>query len=74
MDILLEMIQEKLFGRQIHANFLVPYDRGDVVSYLIRETSVLKTEYREDGTYIEALVQSGDRERFRKYETVQDGV
>lgn len=74
MDILLEMIQEKLFGRQIHVNLLVPYDRGDVVSYLIRETSVLKTEYREDGTYIEALVQSGDRERFRKYETVQDGI
>ena len=74
VDKLMKMINARLFGSQTVASFLIPYDRGDVVAYLNEQAQVATTEYREEGTYIEAVVAEKDRERFRRYEVVQNGI
>ena len=54
MDKLLEIVDEQLFGKEIEGEFLVPYDRGDVVSYICDRGTVVETDYTEKGTKIRA--------------------
>ncbi|MDE6220086.1 MAG: GTPase HflX, partial [Lachnospiraceae bacterium] len=56
IDALLTLITGKLSERYRDCEFVIPYKRGDIVSYLNDNAVVHKTEYREDGVYMEANV------------------
>ena len=70
IDILLERLEEKLFGDYILAKLLIPFDKGDISSYLCSEATVNLMEYKENGTYFEVLLKESDYQRFKKYEVV----
>lgn len=70
MDLLLSKIEEKLFGNYMRAKLLIPFDRGDISSYLCSEATVEAMEYREDGTYFEVRMKEADYKRFIKYEVI----
>ncbi len=70
IDKLIAKIEEKIFGDYINASFLIPYDRGDISSYLCSEATVKVMDYKENGTYFEVLIKNSDYQRFRKYEIV----
>ena len=52
VELLTEVILEKLESRNVEREFRIPYDRGSVQSYLSAHSRVLETEYREDGAYL----------------------
>ena len=67
VEMLVDLICGELYGRLQNAVFLIPYDRGDVVSELMEHAAVLETEYTDEGTRITAECSPGQLERFRKY-------
>ena len=70
IDVLINKIESKIFGDYTPAAFLVPYDRGDISSYLCSQSEVKKMEYTDEGTYFEVVLKQEDRKRLEKYEVV----
>lgn len=67
IDTLLTLITGKLSGRYRDCEFIIPYKRGDVVSYLNDNAVVHKMEYREDGVYMETNVSHIDAARYAEF-------
>ncbi len=64
---LAEKIAAMIFSDMRMVEMLIPYDRGDVVSYVMEKAKPEFTEYREDGTYIKAELSAADRGRLAPY-------
>lgn len=64
---LIQKIREKLFSDRIVVSMLVPYDRGDISSWLCEKAKVLLMEYREDGTEFEAEISNRDYGRLEQF-------
>ena len=73
MEELLAKIKEKLFADIQMTRLLVPYDKGSVVSSLMSTAKPVKTEYREDGTYLEAELTAADRGRWAQFIIEEEG-
>ncbi len=67
IDLLVDAIKKKVFKNFVTATFMVPFDKGDVVSYLNEHASVLETDYKAEGTQIKAEVTDIDFQRFQAY-------
>ena len=70
MDLLADMIKEKLFGGRIKAKLLIPYDRGDIVSYLCNNAGISSMSYEAEGTILEGEFSAEDHGKYRKYEII----
>ena len=67
MNLLLEQIKKKLFSGDRAAELLIPFEKGDLVSYLCEHTHILTREYRENGVYIKANLAPMDYGRLAEY-------
>lgn len=67
IDKLIERIKEKLFSDRIRVSMLVPYDRGDISSYLCEKSKVDRMEYKEIGTEFEAEISKKDYGRLEQF-------
>lgn len=67
IDTLLTLITGKLSKGYKDCAFIIPYQRGDIVSYLNDHAVVHKTEYREDGVYVETNVSRIDASRYEEF-------
>lgn len=67
IDALLTLISGKLSGGYRDCKLLIPYKRGDIVSYLNDNAVVYETAYQEHGVYLEANMTVQDVGRFREY-------
>ena len=61
------MIGEILFADNRRAVFLLPYDRGDLVSYLNGHATVFSQEYLPEGVRVEADCGAADYRRLERY-------
>lgn len=52
LDQLLDLIEEKLPYNYRKVEYLIPYDKSDIQSYLHRNGRVIEEDYKEDGTYM----------------------
>ncbi|MEG0775782.1 GTPase HflX [Clostridium sp.] len=52
MDNLIKLISQKVFTDYVHCEMLIPYDKGDVVSYLREKTNVKSIKYESNGTLL----------------------
>lgn len=68
---LVEMIQRKLYANRRECSFLIPFDKGSVVSYLMENATILEQEYREDGVRLRAYCHSEDIAKYAAYVTVE---
>lgn len=68
IDALLSMIRERVYGSNQVIEFLIPYDKGAIVSELNEKASILEQDYRAEGTYIKADVTSEIAGRFAMYQ------
>jgi len=66
-DVLLEKIQEALFGDLQMVKLVIPYDRGDLSNYLCQKIKPQRMEYQAEGTCFEILLDGADRNRFAEY-------
>ncbi|MFD1927624.1 GTPase HflX [Sporosarcina siberiensis] len=71
LDELVDLIKSHVFDKYITCKLLVPFDRGDVVSYLNNEASVKDVTYEEEGTYMTVGMLASDRKRFEEFILVQ---
>ncbi|WZL74574.1 GTPase HflX [Clostridiaceae bacterium 35-E11] len=67
IDELMKKIKEKIFSYMKKTVLLLPYDRGDIVSYLCDKTKVEKTEYKEDGVLLETYLGPADYNKYKEY-------
>jgi len=63
-----ERIASNLPRPNVLVHVLVPYDRGDLVSRMHLSSEIMKIDYQENGTYLEAMVAedlAAELEKFR---------
>ena len=70
LDKLMEAIEDVLPGKKKKAKLLIPYTDGAVVSAIHENEMIISTDYTEEGTLIEAMLDSVTLERYRKYERI----
>ncbi len=66
-DKLLDAIRNHLFGDRIAARLVIPYTRGDIVSYLREHYAFDATEYVENGTQIDLELSPEDHARLNAF-------
>ncbi len=67
MDLLVERIKERLFKRRHRVDFLFTFSQGSKASEFLEEVSPLKTDYTEEGTLFEALVDDRLLGKYKEY-------
>ncbi len=67
IDALLALIEQKLSGGYRECELMIPYKRGDIMSYLTENAAVYETDYREDGIYMRARLTVRDAGRYAEY-------
>ncbi|MDE8733897.1 GTPase HflX [Eubacteriales bacterium DFI.9.88] len=70
IDELLAKVREKLFASRVRAALLIPYDRGELSSYLCEKAIVHGMDYKEEGTLFDVELSEIDYNRLKKYDTV----
>ena len=68
MEELVEMIKECVYADRVEAAFLLPYDKGGIVSYFMENATVLEQEYREDGVWIRVSCRKSDADKYSMYQ------
>lgn len=69
LDELVDLIKSHIFNKYVTCQLLVPFDRGDVVSYLNDKAHVKEMTYEETGTFMTVEMLAWDRERFEEFIT-----
>ncbi|QOX65813.1 GTPase HflX [Anoxybacterium hadale] len=64
---LVDRIKEKIFSDRTVVKMLIPYDRGDISSYLCEKARVDTMEYRNEGTYFEVEISRKDYGRLEQF-------
>ncbi|MCP1224275.1 GTPase HflX [Sebaldella sp. S0638] len=67
LDLLLEKIYEKIFQNYEKAVFLIPYNKGEIVSHFSENASVLDIKHEENGTKITVECRKSDIEKYKNY-------
>ncbi|MDD6794335.1 MAG: GTPase HflX [Clostridiaceae bacterium] len=63
LDELLALIENKLPYKMKKAQYIIPYNKGEIVSFLHRNGRVLAEEYKDEGTFMEVEM---DEETYNK--------
>lgn len=64
---LAELIKGQVYAKCRDAAFLIPYDKGAVVSYFMENSTVLKQEYLENGVHLVVNCHKGDADKYNEY-------
>lgn len=67
LDELLEMIGEILYADNKETAFLIPYSKGQVVSYFCENAEVIEQNYVENGVYMVVNCRQQDRQKYEEY-------
>lgn len=69
IDELLHLIRQHIFSDFVTCVFCIPYDRGEIVSYLNEYAHVVETSYDEKGTIIKAEVHEAVAQKYEEFRT-----
>ena len=64
---LVELIKEQVYADNQDASFLIPYDKGALVSYFMENATVLEQEYLENGVRLVVNCHKQDIEKYQQY-------
>ncbi|HEO8421998.1 GTPase HflX [Niallia sp. FSL W8-0635] len=64
---LVEAITQNIFKQYISCEMNIPYDKGNILSYLKEKANILSTEYKEDGVTISIECREEDYNRYQEY-------
>ena len=67
LDELILRLKSEIFSDVQTCELLIPFSRGDAVSYLLGKSDAIETEYRAEGTYLKIDLGEADRNRFREF-------
>ncbi|SHI20246.1 GTPase HflX [Desulfosporosinus lacus] len=66
---LVNVIGQKAFTDYVHCEMLIPYDKGNIVSYLNDNATIKSTLYEGSGVLISLECKEADYERYQQYVT-----
>ena len=64
---LVEQIRGHIFKDYVRCKMLIPFQRGELVSYFQENANVYLTEYKENGTFLEMECKKSDVEKYEEY-------
>lgn len=64
---LAELIKAQVYAKYQNAEFLIPYDKGAVVSYFMENSTVREQEYLENGVRLVVNCHKGDADKYNEY-------
>lgn len=67
VDKLVYAIGQSAFPVYVNCEMLIPYDKGNIVSYLNDNANIKSTEYLEDGIFMALECKQADYEKFKQY-------
>ena len=67
INVLVEKIREKSFGGRVEMTLLIPYQRGDITSYLCENAQIFSMEYEEEGTLLHGKLEREDALRYGSF-------
>lgn len=67
INVLVEEIREKIFGGRVEMTMLIPYQRGDITSYLCENAQIFSMEYEEEGTLLHGKLEREDALRYGSF-------
>ena len=67
LEELTEMIQNILYSDRVETEFLLPFDKGNLVSYFMENATVLEQEYAEEGVRLKVSCHGNDAEKYSTY-------
>jgi GTPase len=67
LDELIQMIRQHIFSNYVTCEMLIPFDKGDVVSYLNTNALVKETDYEERGTKITVELKESEMKKYEQY-------
>lgn len=67
LEALLNLVEEKLPYNYKKIEYLIPYEKSDIQSYLHRNARVLEEEYKDNGTYMVVEVDDEVYNKTREY-------
>lgn len=72
MDDLIGAVRSALFGGMVKASLLIPYDKGNIVSYLCENGQIDNMDYKPEGTLLTGSFKEEDLGRYREYGIIQN--
>ncbi len=72
MEELTGAIRNALFGGMVKASLLIPYDKGNIVSYLCENGQIDNMDYKPEGTLLTGNFKEEDLGRYREYGIIQN--
>lgn len=64
---LIKVISSNIFGEYVTCKMQIPFERGDIVSYLKEKYNFISTQYTNDGTLIEICLSQKDYGKYKQY-------
>lgn len=68
LDELLQLIRQHIFSDYVTCTFCIPYDRGDIVSYLNESAHIIETSYDENGTILKVEVHESTAQKYQMFQ------
>ncbi len=67
LSMLVDMILDRVYADYVVEEFLIPYEKGSVVSYFMENAHVISKEYAENGTKITVKCHRADRDKYAEF-------
>lgn len=67
LELLISVILDKVYADYVEAEFMIPYDKGNIVSYFRENAHIHSQEYEESGTKLAVRCHLADRDKYAAY-------
>ncbi len=67
LSMLVETILDKIYADFVETDFLIPYNKGNLISYFMENAQILSKEYVEDGTLIKVKCHLADKQKYEEF-------
>ena len=64
---LVKRISKKVFSEYIFCKIIIPYEKGNILSYLNENGNVISTEYKDNAILISLECKETDYEKYKQY-------
>lgn len=67
LKLLISVILDQVYSDYVEAEFLIPYDKGNIVSYFREYAHIYSQKYEENGTRLAVRCHMADRDKYASY-------
>ncbi len=67
VSMLVDMILEKIYADFVEGSFLIPYQKGNIVSYFRENAQIISQEYEAEGTKLVVKCHKADKDKYAEY-------